>query len=91
MKIASIILGALTLLTLIPSPGASKACLMGYKAKCSFTPISTFILLGAAAIVFIVYQRQLGHIASGTTAALIVGSLAVILGGAGFFLVKYFA
>jgi hypothetical protein len=91
MKIASIVLGALGLLTLIPSPGASKACLLGYKAKCTFSPISTLILFGAAAIVFIVYQHQLNHIAGGTAAALMVGSLAVVLGGAGFFLFKYFA
>lgn len=30
----------LTLLTLLPMGTASKVCLMGYKALCSFSPIS---------------------------------------------------
>ncbi|HBT40457.1 MAG: hypothetical protein H5T93_08010 [Pseudothermotoga sp.] len=29
--------------TLLPIPGASKPCLIGYYAHCSFTPISTII------------------------------------------------
>jgi hypothetical protein len=35
----------LAVLTLIPREAASKACRLGYKALCSFTPISTAILL----------------------------------------------
>ena len=35
----------LAVLTLIPRAAASKACLLGYKSLCSFTPISTLILL----------------------------------------------
>jgi hypothetical protein len=35
----------LAVLTLIPREAASKACLLGYKALCSFTPISTLGLL----------------------------------------------
>lgn len=34
--------------TAIPAEEASKACLLGYKAYCSFTPISTLILALAA-------------------------------------------
>jgi len=30
--------------TAIPAEEASKACLLGYKAYCSFTPVSTLIL-----------------------------------------------
>jgi hypothetical protein len=33
--------------TAFPSESASKACLLGYKAVCSFTPISTVILVVA--------------------------------------------
>jgi len=33
------------LLTAIPRAGASKACRLGYKALCSFTPYGTLILL----------------------------------------------
>ena len=38
--------------TLVPNATASKPCLLGYKATCSFTPISTIICIAAAAIVF---------------------------------------
>ena len=33
------------LLTLMPQGSASKLCRLGYKAHCSFTPISTLICL----------------------------------------------
>ncbi len=33
----------LAISTLIPVPFASKPCLLGYRAHCSFTPISTVI------------------------------------------------
>jgi len=40
--------------TVIPNANASKACLIGYKATCSFTPISTTICLIGAAVTFVV-------------------------------------
>lgn len=43
--------------TVIPNAAASKPCLLGYKATCSFTPISTAILVIAAIIVFLVANR----------------------------------
>ena len=33
-------------LTLLPWERASKACMLGYRALCSFTPISTVICIG---------------------------------------------
>jgi hypothetical protein len=33
------------IMTTIPETTSSKACLIGYKAICSFTPISTIILI----------------------------------------------
>ncbi len=47
--LAIVILSIAALKTAIPAEEASKACLVGYKAFCSFTPVSTLIL-GAAAI-----------------------------------------
>ena len=41
----------LALFTLIPRASASSECLFGYKAWCSFTPGSTFIL-GMMAYIF---------------------------------------
>ena len=38
------------LLTVIPRAGASKACRLGYKCVCSFTPYGTIILLALASL-----------------------------------------
>jgi hypothetical protein len=38
--------------TTLPEAKASKPCLLGYKALCSFTPISTIILAAAAVVLF---------------------------------------
>lgn len=43
--------------TLIPSTNASKACSLGYKALCSFTPISTVICIALAGIACIIRKR----------------------------------
>jgi hypothetical protein len=43
--------------TLTPSVDASKTCLLGYKAFCSFTPISTAILVSAAVSLFFAARR----------------------------------
>jgi hypothetical protein len=48
--ILTIILVIATLLTLVPRGSASKPCLLGYKALCPFTPISTGIMLIPTAI-----------------------------------------
>ena len=47
----------LAVVTLIPLSSASKASLLGYKALCSFTPISTIILLGLAGLHIYLHQR----------------------------------
>ena len=44
--------------TAIPFPYVSKACILGYKAGCSFTPISTMILVVAAVITYVVAKRK---------------------------------
>ena len=38
--------------TALPEAKASKPCLLGYKALCSFTPISTIILAAVAVVLF---------------------------------------
>jgi hypothetical protein len=43
--------------TVIPNLNASKACLLGYKATCSFTPVSTAILVLVAISVFAAAKR----------------------------------
>ena len=36
--------------TIVPDCSASKECMLGYKAHCSFTPISTIILVFIAVV-----------------------------------------
>ena len=45
-------------LTILPHPAASKVNLLGYKSLCAFVPLSTLILLGAAAFVRIFRDTQ---------------------------------
>lgn len=47
----------LALLTLLPTGTASKECLLGYNALCSFTPISTVGFLALAGL-HIYLQRR---------------------------------
>ena len=44
--------------TVIPFPYVSKACMLGYKAGCSFTPISTVILVVIIIITYVVAKRK---------------------------------
>ena len=48
---------SLAIVTLIPLASASKASLMGYKALCSFSPISTIILLALAGMHILLHKR----------------------------------
>ena len=48
---------SLAVVTLIPMASASKACLLGYEALCSFTPISTIGLLVLAGLHIYLYKR----------------------------------
>ena len=48
----------LAVLTLIPTGTASKACFLGYKAHCSFTPISTIGLLALAGLHIYLQRRK---------------------------------
>ena len=47
----------LAVLTLIPMPTASKASLLGYKALCSFSPISTIGLLALVGLHLFLHRR----------------------------------
>jgi hypothetical protein len=48
----------LAVLTLIPMPTASKVSLLGYKALCSFSPISTIGLLALVGVHFYLQKRS---------------------------------
>ena len=44
--------------TLIPQATVSKACLLGYKAHCPFTPIGTILCLGMAGFLCVVRKKR---------------------------------
>ena len=43
--------------TIIPSESASKLCLIGYKAHCTYTPISTIICIIPAGVTCFIRKR----------------------------------
>lgn len=44
--------------TLIPAAAASKPCLLGYYAHCSFTPISTILCWAIAGAIYWYRQKR---------------------------------
>ncbi len=56
-----IILSIAAIKTVIPNGNASKPCLLGFKATCSFTPISTIIIVVAAVALFFVSKGVLAN------------------------------
>ena len=54
--IVALILSAVK--TIIPFPYVSKACMLGYKAGCSFAPISTVMLAVPAVIVYVYAKKK---------------------------------
>ena len=44
--------------TIIPFPYVSKACMLGYKAGCSFAPVSTVILIAGAVVTYYVAKKK---------------------------------
>lgn len=52
-----VVLSIAAVKTVIPDLNASKVCLLGYKAACSFTPLSTAFLVIAAIATFVVARR----------------------------------
>ncbi len=49
----------LAVITMIPSEAASKASHLGYKALCSFTPISTVMLLAMVGLHIYLHRKAL--------------------------------
>lgn len=44
--------------TLIPVAFASKECMLGYKAHCTFTPMSTVILIVGGGVICVIRKRR---------------------------------
>jgi len=47
-------------ITIVPDSSASKACMLGYEAHCSFTPASTIILVVMALGFGFVFMKMYG-------------------------------
>jgi len=56
----------LAVLTLIPMASASKVSLLGYRALCSFAPISTLLLLALVGFHYFLYRREMAKKAAKT-------------------------
>ena len=55
--IFTIMYGVLAVVTVIPREAASKECLLGYKALCTFSPIGTLILLALGGLHIFLHQQ----------------------------------
>ena len=53
----TILLALAAISTLIPAANASKDCILGYRAHCAFTPISTIACIILAGIVCSIRRR----------------------------------
>ena len=58
LLLLTVLLTVAAILTLIPHAAASKECMLGYKSVCSFTPVSTLILVIAAGVTCVVRKRR---------------------------------
>lgn len=57
--IITIILTIGAVSTMIPSEHATKISLLGYKAHCSYTPISTIICIALAGITCLIRKKKI--------------------------------
>ena len=53
----TLVLALVALTTLMPAVDVSENCLLGYKAVCSFTPISTILLALFAGMICFIRKR----------------------------------
>ncbi len=58
LRILTIFFALAAIGTLLPIMPASKDCMLGYRAHCSFTPISTLICIVGAGVVCIIRKRK---------------------------------
>ena len=54
----AILLALGAVLTIVPISYAYKECMLGYKAHCTLTPVSTILYIVFAAIIYMVGQRS---------------------------------
>jgi hypothetical protein len=54
VTLLALLVALAAVVTLLPRRASLKKCILGYKAVCSFAPISTALLLGIAGVVWLV-------------------------------------
>ena len=57
LLILTIISALAAISTVIPQDSAEESCNLGYKAHCSYTPISTLLCLALASIICMIRKR----------------------------------
>ncbi|MFC1717061.1 hypothetical protein ACFL6S_25560 [Candidatus Poribacteria bacterium] len=58
LRILTIIFTLAAISSTLPILPASKDCMLGYRAHCSFTPVSTLICIVAAGVVCTIRKRK---------------------------------
>jgi hypothetical protein len=89
LLIALIIIVISGVKTLLPNPKASKACILGYKAGCSFSPISTLILFWIAGVLFIFRSRFMNLQGITGSFTMLIGLTVLFLSGIIYFTIRY--
>jgi len=51
----------LAILTLMPQASSSRECILGYRAHCTFTPISTLVCFAISGLVCVLRKRLLTY------------------------------
>ena len=52
LPLAAILAVGAGIITLLPFPGATESCILGYKSVCPFSPISTILLLYTGSMIY---------------------------------------
>lgn len=92
MLAATIVLSLLAIITLLPSPGASKPNVLGYRSVCSFAPAASALCGLVAGICCTIRRRRFSRTASSARYAPLfvpVGVSLILLVIAGIFTVRF--
>ncbi len=58
LLILTIVFALAAISTILPILPAGEECMLGYKAHCSFTPVSTLICIVAAAVTCVIRKKK---------------------------------
>jgi hypothetical protein len=58
LLVLTILLAFGAILTIMPVSWSYKECILGYKAHCTLTPVSTILCIGFAVIIYVVMNKS---------------------------------